>query len=217
MIPWSILLWYFFEFYNIFIKNWHYEGLPENMAIRYFGYFWSFATIWPGILEIYDLVKNLKILNKIRVRPVTVTNRLLFISFSGGLLCMLLPFIVSPTAATYMAAPVWIGMVFMLDPINYRQGGYSFWRDWASGRMNTLFQLFLAGFIAGILWEFWNYWATAKWIYTVPILGDVKLFEMPVLGYLGFPAFAVEVFVMWETVKILLKLPPSENEKALSE
>jgi hypothetical protein len=124
---------------------------------------------------------------------------------------MLLPFVVSPLAATYMAAPVWIGMVFMLDPLNHRFNRYSFWRDWSNGRMSTLLQLFLTGLIAGLLWEFWNYWATAKWIYTVPILGDVKIFEMPVLGYLGFPAFAVEVFVMWETVKHFLKIDSPQN------
>jgi hypothetical protein len=105
-----------------------------------------------------------------------------------------------------MAAPVWIGMVFMIDPLNFWMNRYSFWRDWSIGRVSTLLQLFLTGLIAGLLWEFWNYWATAKWIYTVPILGDLKIFEMPVLGYLGFPAFAVEVFVMWEMVKHFLKI-----------
>ena len=39
-----------------------------------------------------------------------------------------------------------------------------------------------------VVWEFWNYWAGAKWIYTVPILPDVKLFEMPLPGYLRLPA-----------------------------
>ena len=37
----------------------------------------------------------------------------------------------------------------------------------------------------------------AKWIYTVPGLSDWKLFEMPVLGFLGFPPFALECFTMY--------------------
>ena len=46
-----------------------------------------------------------------------------------------------------------------------------------------------------MLWEFWNYWAIGKWIYTVPIpFAGPKIFEMPLLGFLGFPAFAVEVY-----------------------
>ncbi|HEU4437056.1 MAG TPA: hypothetical protein VFR89_06290 [candidate division Zixibacteria bacterium] len=61
--------------------------------------------------------------------------------------------------------------------------------------------LMLSGLICGFLWEFWNFWAAAKWIYSVPILGHIKLFEMPVVGYLGFMAFGLEVFVMWQFVR----------------
>jgi hypothetical protein len=175
------------------------------------GYFWSFATIWPGVLEIFDLIKNAKVFGSVKIKPIKLTNRILIISFISGFLCMVLPFVVSPVTVTYMAAPVWIGLVFMLDPLNYRWQRYSFWRDWSNGQMSTLIQLFLTGIIAGLLWEFWNYWATAKWIYTVPILGDIKIFEMPILGYLGFPAFAVEVFVMWEIVQHFLKINYPQN------
>ncbi len=206
MLPVSIGLWYFFEFYNLFIRNWHYVGLPENQAVRYLGYFWSFATIWPGIYEIFEWVKNLRIIPSVTVRPVNLSQRKLVISFTTGLICMLLPLILSSHVATYLAAPVWIGMILMLDPLNYRWGRHSLWKDWSQGDLSVLFQLLITGFIAGGLWEFWNYWATAKWIYTVPILGDIKLFEMPVVGYLGFPPFAVEVFLMWETVKQLIGL-----------
>jgi hypothetical protein len=53
------------------------------------------------------------------------------------------------------------------------------------------------GIVCGLLWECWNYWAHTKWVYTVPVPPHVKLFEMPLAGYLGFPAFAVECFVMY--------------------
>ena len=52
-----------------------------------------------------------------------------------------------------------------------------------------------------MLWEFWNYWARAKWHYTVPIMENLKIFEMPVPGYLGFPAFALECFTMYVFVR----------------
>jgi len=206
MIPWSIALWYFFEFYNLFIRNWHYVGLPENRWIRYAGYFWSFATIWPGVYEIFELFKNLKIFQRLPVKPLNLNRKILLLSLSFGMVCMLLPFFVSRQTASYLAAPVWIGMVFFLDPLNYRWNRHSLWRDWSLGNLSILFQLCLTGIIAGVLWEFWNYWATAKWIYVVPIFGDIKIFEMPVVGYFGFPAFAVEVFVMWESVKSLMKI-----------
>ena len=42
-----------------------------------------------------------------------------------------------------------------------------------------------------------------KWIYTVPIFGDIKIFEMPVLGYFGFPPFALECLAMYVFVRRL--------------
>ncbi len=206
MLPCSIALWYLFEFYNLFIHNWHYVGLPENRWWRYSGYFWSFATIWPGIYQIYDLVQHLRIFSGRRIKKRTVSNQFLMTAVIFGLICLLFPLVLPGPIARYLAAPVWIGMVFLLDPIHYRYQRYSIIKDLADGHISSLLQLFTAGLIAGILWEFWNYWATARWIYTFPILGHVKIFEMPVLGYLGFPAFAVEVVVMWETVKLVLKI-----------
>jgi hypothetical protein len=62
----------------------------------------------------------------------------------------------------------------------------------------------LSGFLCGILWEFWNYWSRAKWHYTVPIMERLKIFEMPVPGYLGFPAFGLECFTMYVFLRIVV-------------
>jgi hypothetical protein len=52
----SIPLWVVFEGFNLVIRNWHYVGLPENPALRYFGYAWAFATIWPALFVGADLI-----------------------------------------------------------------------------------------------------------------------------------------------------------------
>src|SRR5207344_1225815 len=39
--------------------------------------------------------------------------------------------------------------------------------------------------------ETWNWRSPAKWIYTVPLFEDGKLFEMPYLGFIGFVPFAL--------------------------
>ena len=74
----------------------------------------------------------------------------------------------------------------------------------ARGTYERVINLLIAGFICGGLWEFWNFWARAKWIYTVPIFGDIKIFEMPVLGYFGFPPFALECFTMYVFARRLI-------------
>ena len=54
----SIPLWLVFEGYNQIIRNWYYTGLPENFALRMFGYAWSFATISPAIFEGAELIAS---------------------------------------------------------------------------------------------------------------------------------------------------------------
>jgi hypothetical protein len=106
--------------------------------------------------------------------------------------------------STYLAAPVFLGFIFLLDPLNAHWGAESITGDWMAGHKGRLINLMAAGLICGLVWEFWNYWAQAKWIYNVPILPQVKLFEMPVLGFGGFPPFAVECFAMYVTVRLWL-------------
>ena len=91
----------------------------------------------------------------------------------------------------------------MLDPINDRLGGGSILRDLRNGQYDRVINLLASGLLCGVLWEFWNYWSLAKWIYTVPILPNLKVFEMPLPGYLGFPAFALECFTMYVFVRRL--------------
>ena len=53
----SMPLWVIFEHYNKYtLSNWHYVGLPETLLVRYIGYAWAFATIWPAILITAELV-----------------------------------------------------------------------------------------------------------------------------------------------------------------
>lgn len=204
----SIPLWVLFEGYNRVIRNWHYVGLPENPVLRYFGYAWSFATIWPALFVGAELIAVLRgsegsdrLVRSGRPEPHPTKPRdlsvLSVLAIAAGGLMLAIPFFVSPTVARYMAAPVWLGFIFLLDPINARLGAESLWTDWRAGRRDRLINLALSGFLCGVLWEFWNYWSRAKWHYTVPIMENLKIFEMPVPGYFGFPAFALECFTMY--------------------
>src|SRR5207249_10972294 len=93
-------------------------------------------------------------------------------------------------------------------PINAFRGSESIVGDLARGDRRRLLSLLTSGFVCGFLWEFWNYWALSKWTYTVPYFGNLKIFEMPVLGYLGFPPFAVECWVIYIFCRSLLTRKP---------
>lgn len=94
---------------------------------------------------------------------------------------------------------LWVGLIFLLDPINDELGGPSLLADWKAGRWGRTMALMAGGAICGLLWEFWNYWAIAKWTYDLPFLGlfePIRYFEMPLLGFFGFLPFAIECWIM---------------------
>ena len=67
----------------------------------------------------------------------------------------------------------------------------------------VFYALMIGTLICGFFWEFWNYWTPAKWYYDVPILGFFTIFEMPILGYLGYFPFAFELYVMYWFIRSL--------------
>ncbi|MFC1563055.1 hypothetical protein ACFL4Z_03290 [candidate division KSB1 bacterium] len=198
----SVGFWLIFEGYNLFIRNWHYINLPENLTIRYIGFFWSFATIYPAIFETRDLLETYGFFKKVYVPKREACKMCLTTMFLIGLIFLIFPFV---KPSEYLAPIVWTGFVFTLEPVNYLLNSGSFLRDLKDGIMQRFLTHFTAGIICGLLWEFWNYFAYTKWIYTVPYWGNVKIFEMPLIGYLGFPAFALECYVMYSTAVIIMK------------
>ena len=205
----SIPLWLIFEAYNLRLANWVYVGLPENWFARQLGYAWAFATIWPGIFETATLLRALGVIRSSAFAAHTAHSSETSRNFSPaldrfkraasfwGIILLTVPLMAPSRIGAYLFGAVWLGFILLLEPINYRLGRESLWRDWEQGNTSRLKALLAAGLICGLLWEFWNYCAQARWVYMVPILPEWKIFAMPLLGYLGFPPFAVECFVMF--------------------
>ncbi len=194
----SIPSWLIFEWYNLALGNWRYLGLPDNPWIRYPGYIWAFATISPGMFLIYEALEELIPGKSPGGRP-RLNNGVFWGFVIYGAACLVIPII---WPSTWMTPLVWMGFAFFLDPINSRVFGMrSILSEFFTGHYRSMLLFFLAGFVAGILWEFWNYWAGAKWEYDVPYLGHIKVFEMPVLGFLGFMPFIIESFAIYKLVR----------------
>ncbi|MBI2833848.1 MAG: hypothetical protein HYX76_05410 [Acidobacteria bacterium] len=205
----SIPLWLVFEFFNLFIRNWQYVNLPENPVWRTLGYAWSFATIWPAIFETGELVASLRARPGDRRSLTTHGSRMsaaMWLSVGVGTAMLVWPVV---AGSPYLAAPVWLGFIFLLDPWNTAFGGEALLLDYRNRRWDRTWNLMISGLACGVVWEFWNYWARTKWIYAVPILTEWKIFEMPLAGYFGFPAFALECFTMYVAARRLLWRGPS--------
>ena len=204
----SIPSWLVFEGYNVYLQNWRYIELPDSLWVRYSGYAWAFATISPGMFMIYDTLNDLIPGRDPRHRP--RLNDFVFWGFViFGAACLIVPLV---WPSTWMTPLVWMGFAFCLDPINGRYlGERSILAEFFTGHFRSMPLFFLAGLISGLLWEFWNYWALAKWEYNVPYLGHIKLFEMPVLGFLGFMPFIIESFAIYKFVRRLIPVPIREH------
>ena len=205
----SIGVWWLFEFYNaprFWISDlelwWHYHSLEQNPFLRRVGYDWAFATIFPLLFLTAELFAATLFKQKGRgltinfSRPILIG--LVMVGAAGATGPLLYP-------SAWFAPVIWLSFIFLFDPVNALRGQPSITNDLRHGDWRRLWSLLLSGLVCGVLWEFWNYWAISKWTYTVPFFGDVKIFEMPVLGFLGFPPFAVECWVMYIFLRSLLQ------------
>jgi len=198
MIVWSFTIWLFFEMVNLVMRNWYYINVPTGGLVRFVGYGVSYGTVLPGIFETTELLETLGLFRKAPAPPFRMSRRWFVIFLMIGGLFLILPLVVP----RYTFPLIWGSFIFLLEPINYRWGGKSLLAGWERGSLKKFYLLLLAGLICGFVWEFWNFWARTKWVYTVPFFDELKLFEMPVLGFFGFPPFAVECYIIYNFVSL---------------
>jgi hypothetical protein len=199
---WSITFWVFFELLNVRFQNWYYVGvwpLRDGLDAARIGLFvtLSFATVFIGIFETYDALAALGAFRRRRLRrtrqlPPWTSHLLQLLGLAMAASALAFP--------TYLAPLIWGSFTFLVDPLNYRRGARSLLRDIEAGDWGLIARLFLAGLLAGVVWESLNYLAPQKWIYTVRGLERLKLFEMPLLGFLGFPGLAYDCLAAFALV-----------------
>jgi len=195
---WSITFWFFFEFLNLRFRNWYYvEVFPGHSLADMLqaGVFTaaSFSTVFVGI---FAWCEWLAALGRIWSRAPRTARAASWkfppwVSYAVQAFgaAMALAALLSPE---YLAPLIWGSFTFLVDPWNYRRGARSILRDMEAGDWGLVGRVFLAGTLCGLLWESLNFFAPQKWIYTVRGLESFKLFEMPLLGFFGFPALAFD-------------------------
>ena len=198
MIPWSIFIWLIFETANLSLKNWYYINLPHSMTERWLGYAIAYGTVLPGLFETTELLESLGLFKKSKMKKTEISGGGHSVLILVGALCLVSSLLIPE----YFFPLIWVGFIFLLEPFNYRFGGKSFLRDLEEGEPRKIYLLLVAGLICGLLWEFWNFWALSKWIYTVPFFEKGKGFEMPFFGFLGFPPFALQAYVMYNFISL---------------
>lgn len=196
MLAWSAVIWLLFEAANFRLQNWYYVFLPANPIARWAGILLSFATVVPAVLlgaRLFDSAwsgphsRRRMTMSPGQLRAAEATG------VAAGVLALAVPHLFFPL--------IWGAVWLAVDPWLYRRRpDWSLLGDLERGDWSRVTRLLAGGAMIGLLWEFYNYWARGKWIYTVPWLEELKLFEMPPFGFVGFPIFALEAWTLYHAL-----------------
>ena len=100
---------------------------------------------------------------------------------------------------------LWLSLFFILDPLNALDGKRSLIADLSSGNLRLWILYGTAPLVCGFFWELWNFYSYPKWIYTIPYLDVLHIFEMPLAGYGGYIPFG------WELIALYLFVSPKNQ------
>ena len=188
----SAPLWWAFEGINQLTDNWHYLGVSHYSFLQY-GLLatWNFSIVIPGVFETAELLSAFGVIKRFRHGPkLRLPGPTLVAISTFGVLMIpamaLWPRFVFPVA--------WMSLFLIVDPVNLALGRPSIASDLRRGDWRNVAALALGALVCGWVWEMWNFRALPKWEYTIPYLGFARVFEMPVLGYLGYLPFGLEVY-----------------------
>jgi hypothetical protein len=191
----SIPVWWIFEGLNLRTQNWLYLGREYFTDLEYFLYAsLCFSTVIPAVFGSAELVNSFKWVKNLKRGPRIPAGKisllvLLVMGFVTLALLLIWP--------GYFYVFLWLSVFLILDTINHFRGHRSlvFFTDKKDWR--PLISLALGCLMCGFFWELWNFYAYPKWVYNTPGVEFIYIFEMPVLGYLGYIPFAFEIFAFY--------------------
>lgn len=197
----SVPLWWWFEAVNQRTQNWVYLG-AEHFTDLEFALLASltFTTVVPAVLGTAELVSGFCAHERFRQGLRLGT---------GPKTCWVLVGMGAVMLALVLGWPrvfypfVWGFTFCFAEAANVRLGVPSIVSRTRVGDWTPVLALGLGSLICGFFWEMWNYWSYPKWIYVTPGVEFLYVFEMPALGYLGYPPFALGLVA---TTQLLLTL-----------
>ncbi|RMD66700.1 hypothetical protein D6817_03560 [Candidatus Pacearchaeota archaeon] len=187
----SVPFWHLFEYINLRLQNWSYIGTEFFGSYKDVFAALSFSTVIPAFfltLFLFYPFSREKLVAK-KSLPRNRTNLFVLV----GILLLLLPLI----WPRYFFPVIWAFLIFLLDPLNYNLGQPSILRAYERNDKRFFVSVAITSLVLGFFWEFWNFWASVKWVYSVPFVGFAKIFEMPLLGYLGYVPFGFSIFAFY--------------------
>jgi hypothetical protein len=208
----SAPIWWVFESGNNFTLNWHYLIARDYPALQIIlEASIDFSTVIPAVFETTMLILTFDFVKRLQLPSTCIhvsRSTLWFLMYIGA--SMYLAIIFFPQFAFPF---LWLWAFFLIEPLNWMRGRASLLELFSRGDLRMIGALSLAVLVCGFFWEMWNFYAMPKWYYTVPYLGFLKIFEMPILGYFGYIPFSWELYALYHYVFGVLKVKRFEGLK----
>lgn len=205
LFPASAAFWWFFEYLNRFVQNWHYIGANFKPG-EYFGVATlSFSTVLPAVLGTREWLIGTSWLQKgfKNFFPLYFFRSKFAASFALVLASIGLSGIgVFPN---HLFSLLWVSPLLIIVSLQILSGESHIFSDTVQGDWRPVASSALAALFCGWFWEMWNFYSLAKWEYSIPFVYRYKIFEMPVLGYAGYLPFGLECAAIGGILKKLLQ------------
>jgi len=191
LFPASALFWWAFEYLNRFVGNWSYEG-ERFGPLGYVGLAsLCFSTVLPAVWSTRAWLLSRVGLRRAFGRIDPLPPRFGRIPPRAA---ALLAFALLAATAAWPAGLyplLWVAPLVLLCALAARRGrpqilGPLRGEDWTAPAAAAL-----AGLVCGLFWEMWNAYSLLRWVYHIPGVDRFRVFEMPLLGYLGYLPFGL--------------------------
>ncbi|HEX7023084.1 MAG TPA: hypothetical protein VF171_09520 [Trueperaceae bacterium] len=195
----SAVAWWLFEFVNYRTQNWHYLGREEIPDLVYAVLAsLAFSTVIPAVFESAALVRNLPWVERMGRGPrIGPSRRTRLILLASGVVM----FTLVMSWPAYFYPLVWGSAYCILEPVNAWLGKRTLLDDLRSGDWRPVVALGLGALLCGFFWEMWNYYSYPKWVYHTPGVEFLYVFEMPLLGFIGYIPFALELYALYHLLR----------------
>lgn len=186
--------WWLFEVINWRTRNWEYLGGEHFGDFEYLALSTiSFSTVMPAVFTTAEFVRSFRWMERFANGPRLAAARSGFVMLLFSGLVMLGLTLLWPKNFYPL---VWGSIFLILEPLNHWLGRPTLitsvnHRDW-----RLIAALSFGALICGFFWEMWNFYSFPKWVYHTPGAEFLHVFEMPLLGYLGYLPFAWELFAL---------------------
>lgn len=186
--------WWLFEWINARTNNWEYLGREAFDWLEYHALCTlSFSVVMPAVFESTEWVRSRAWMQRFASGPSITPTRSVRTGMLLGGLAMLGALLAWPRLFYPF---VWTSLVFVLEPVNDWLGRPHLLEKLRLGDWREVIALSCGSLMCGFFWELWNFHSFPKWIYHTPGTEFLHVFEMPLLGYLGYVPFALELFLL---------------------